>query len=94
MGEKLTHWHIQTKHQQGTPDYPSKEAVYIYRTACAKELLSVYQTEEYELTQNQGLLDTVNCRPCKVWATHYFKQNENISGDYIFKRTPTQKDTK
>lgn len=80
-----THWHIFTDYQMGKPHYPSKDAVYIYKTACAKELLSVY-SDEFLLTSNQDKLYTVNCYPCRAWATAYFRQNDNVNGQHIYNR--------
>jgi hypothetical protein len=71
--EIITHWHIKTVHKVGTPDYPDKDAVFIYLTGCALELESTVQNKEYRLTQFEKQLDTVNCDLCKKWAERYFK---------------------
>lgn len=85
----ITHYHINTTHMNGTPPYPSKEAVYIYRTGCAKELKST-NSDDYKLVQGEARVDEIDCRPCAVWAKYYFSQNENINGNYIFKSAPKE----
>lgn len=79
---KIIHYHIQTVHKNGTPEYPSREAAYIYRTGCAKELDSTYQ-DEYVIT---SVIDRVTCRPCLVWAKAYERQNSLVNRNYIYNR--------
>jgi hypothetical protein len=79
MSNLLTHWHIKTTHKEGTPPYPSKDAVYIYLTGCAKELESTEEGKTFELTQFESHLSEVNCKPCSVWASYYFKQKKGLS---------------
>ena len=73
LNKPIKHWHIKTTHKYGTPDYPSKEAVYIYLTGCAREFESTYQDKDYCLTQFEKQLESVNCEACKVWAENYYK---------------------
>ena len=85
-----THWHINTMHKPDTPPYPDKDAVHIYRTACAKELSSEYQDKEYKLTNFKSDIERVDCKVCKIWANAYFKQNISENGYYIYAKPSTK----
>jgi hypothetical protein len=72
MQDLITHWHIQTTHYPGAPEYGQEGARYIYLTGCALQLDS-FKNNEYRLTQYEKQLDNVTCKICKLWAERYLK---------------------
>lgn len=78
MTTTITHIHIKTTHKEGTPDYPSKEAIYIYHLACGLTDESGVGKFVMVSQQHPSVLETATCQPC---LTAYKRILENAKAE-------------